>query len=99
MADRESLKQIFVTGAIPTQDNFHSLIDTVGQPGPQGPQGPQGEPGKDGERGPQGEQGEPGEPGPKGDKGDKGVAGADGFPTEAQWNELVSRVEALESPE
>ena len=93
MADRESLKQIFVTGAIPTQDDFHSLIDTVGQPGPQGPQG---EPGKDGERGPQGE---PGEPGPKGDKGDKGDAGADGFPTEAQWNELVSRVEALESPE
>lgn len=28
--------------------------------------------------------------GPKGDKGD------DGFPTEAQWNDLVARVEALE---
>lgn len=93
MTDRESLKEIFVTGAIPTQDDFHALIDTVGQPGPQGPQG---EPGKDGERGPQGE---PGEPGPKGDKGEPGEPGADGFPTEAQWNELVSRVEALESPE
>lgn len=66
MADRESLKQIFVTGAIPTQDDFHSLIDTVGE---------------------------------KGDKGEPGEPGADGFPTEAQWNELVSRVEALESPE
>jgi len=28
--------------------------------------------------------------GPEGDKGD------DGFPTEAQWNDLVARVEALE---
>lgn len=63
MADRESLKQIFVTGAIPTQDDFHSLIDTVGE------------------------------------KGERGEPGADGFPTEEQWNELVSRVEALESPE
>ena len=67
MADRETLKQIFVTGAIPTQDDFHALIDTVGEPGPQGP----GKPGKDGERGPQEtlrnrvsrRPGEPGKPG------------------------------------
>lgn len=26
----------------------------------------------------------------------KGDPGADGFPTEAQWNELVARVDALE---
>lgn len=31
-------------------------------------------------------------PGPKGDNG------ADGFPTEAQWNDLVARVDALEEP-
>ena len=47
------------------------------------------------------------EPGPKGDKGDPGPAGADGakgakgdpgFPTEEQWNALVARVDALETP-
>ena len=47
------------------------------------------------------------EPGPKGDKGDKGDTGAKGakgdkgdpgFPTEDQWNELVARVDALETP-
>ena len=93
MADREALKQIFVTGAIPTQDNFHSLIDTVGEKGERGEKGDPGEPGAKGDKG------EPGEPGPKGDKGEPGEPGADGFPTEAQWNDLVSRVEALESPE
>lgn len=41
-------------------------------------------------------------PGPKGDKGDpgspgaKGDPGADGFPSEEDWNALVSRVDALE---
>ena len=45
------------------------------------------------------------EPGPKGDKGDpgakgdKGAKGEPGFPTEEQWNALVARVEALETPE
>ena len=45
------------------------------------------------------------EPGPKGDKGDTGAKGAKGdkgdpgFPTEEQWNALVARVEALETPE
>ena len=44
------------------------------------------------------------EPGPKGDKGDTGAKGAKGdkgdpgFPTEEQWNALVARVEALETP-
>lgn len=57
MADRETLKQIFVTGAIPTQDDFHALIDTVGEPGPKGDPG---------EPGPKGDKGEPGEPGADG---------------------------------
>ena len=45
------------------------------------------------------------EPGPKGDKGDpgakgdKGAKGEPGFPTEEQWNALVARVDALETPE
>ena len=55
--------------------------------------GPQGEPGPKGDAGPQGE------PGPKGDPGTKGNKGDPGFPTEEQWNTLVARVEALETPE
>ncbi|ETT58187.1 collagen-like protein [Paenibacillus sp. FSL H8-0457] len=46
--------------------------------------------GPKGEAGQQGEKGEPGAKGPAGPKGEPG------FPTEAQWNELISRVEALE---
>ena len=60
------------------------------------------------EPGPKGDKGDPGEPGPKGDKGETGPAGTDGakgakgepgFPTEEQWNALVARVDALETPE
>ena len=56
------------------------------------------------EPGPKGDKGDPGEPGPKGDKGEpgtpgtKGGKGDPGFPTEEQWNALVARVEALETP-
>ena len=60
-------------------------------PGPEGPEGPKGDKGDPGEQGP------PGEKGAKGDKGDPGADGEDGFPTEAQWNDLVARVEALEA--
>ena len=45
------------------------------------------------EPGPKGDKGDPGTPGTKGDKGDPG------FPTEEQWNTLVARVDALETPE
>src|SRR5699024_6032769 len=58
--------------------------------------GPQGEPGPKGDTGPQGEPGPKGDPGTPGTKGDKGEPG---FPTEEQWNTLVARVEALETPE
>ena len=54
------------------------------------------------EPGPKGDKGDPGEPGSKGDKGNpgsKGDKGDPGFPTEEQWNALVARVEALETPE
>ena len=57
------------------------------------------------EPGPKGDKGDPGEPGPKGDTGEpgpagtKGAKGEPGFPTEEQWNALVARVDALETPE
>src|SRR5699024_1566231 len=58
-------------------------------PGPKGAKGDKGEPGA---------AGKDGTDGAKGDKGEPGAAGKDGFPTEAQWNDLVARVEALETP-
>ena len=64
-------------------------------PGPKGAKGDPGAAGKDGTDGAKGDKGEPGAAGAKGDPGD---AGKDGFPTEAQWNDLVARVEALETP-
>src|SRR5699024_12005867 len=39
-----------------------------------------------------------GKQGPKGDPGDKGDPGADGFGTEAQYNDIIARLEALENP-
>ena len=74
----------------------------VAEPGPQGPAGPEGpagpkgdtgEPGPAGAKGAKGDKGDPGAAGAKGDKGDPG------FPTEEQWNALVARVDALETPE
>jgi len=46
------------------------------------PPGPPGPEGPQGPPGPEGPQGPPGEP---------------GFPTEQEWNDLLSRVEALEN--
>ena len=63
-----------------------------GDPGEPGPKGDKGEPGPAGADGAKGTKGDPGTPGAKGDKGDPG------FPTEEQWNALVARVEALETP-
>ena len=49
--------------------------------------------------GPKGDEGPEGPEGPQGPEGPEGPKGDDGFPTEAQWNDLVQRVEALENPE
>ena len=87
MATKDELKQVFVTGAIPTEEDFHSLIDVAGEKGEQGEQGIQGEQGPKGDKGDPGEQGEPGKD------------GADGFGTEAQYNDIIARLEALESAE
>ena len=51
------------------------------------------------EPGPKGDKGDPGAKGDKGNPGAKGDKGEPGFPTEEQWNALVARVEALETPE
>ena len=102
MATKEELKQIFITGAIPKQTDFHNLIDVAGKQGPKGDAGPQGEPGADGAPGPKGDtgaKGAKGDDGAQGPAGSDGADGADGFPTEQQWNDLVARVEALENPE
>ena len=63
-----------------------------------GPKGAKGDPGAAGKDGTDGAKGDKGDPGAAGAKGDPGAAGKDGFPTEAQWNDLVARVEALETP-
>lgn len=84
MATKDELKQVFVTGAIPTEEDFHSLIDVSGE---------KGEKGDPGEQGPKGDKGDPGE------QGEPGKDGADGFGTEAQYNDIIARLEALESAE
>ena len=58
-----------------------------------------------GPKGDKGDKGDPGTPGAdgakgaKGDKGDTGAPGADGFGTETQYNDIIARLEALETPE
>lgn len=47
----------------------------------------------------EGSKGEKGDPGEKGEPGADGKDGKDGFPSESDWNDLVSRVEALENEE
>lgn len=58
-----------------------------------GPRGAQGVAGKDGSDGEQGIQGPPGTDGKDGEKG------SDGFGAEAQYNDIIERLEALENPE
>ena len=61
-----------------------------GDTGPQGPKGDPGTPGADGAKGAKGDKGDPGTP---------GTDGAAGFGTEAQYNDIIARLEALETPE
>lgn len=68
---KEELKAIFITGAVPTEADFHDLIE--GTQGEQGPQGLKGEVGEKGETGIQGMKGDAGE------KGESGTDGADGL--------------------
>ena len=89
MATKEELKAVFITGAVPTEADFHNLIDVAGE---KGDKGDKGEPGAAGAAGADGAKGA------KGDKGDAGAPGADGFGTEAQYNDIIARLEALEAP-
>ena len=86
MATKEELKAVFITGAVPTEADFHNLIDVAGEKGAKGDKGEPGSAGADGAKG------------AKGDKGDAGAPGADGFGTEAQYNDIIARLEALEAP-
>lgn len=51
-----------------------------------------------GDTGATGAKGATGTAGAKGDQGVQGVAGKDGFPTEAQYNAILARLDNLESP-
>lgn len=86
MATKNELKQRLVNGHVITEKDMHDLIDVAGV------KGAKGDPG---DPGPKGDPGEQGNPGPKGDPGDDGE---DGFGTEEQYNEIIARLEALESP-
>src|SRR5699024_3667002 len=86
-----------IVEAIDELRTAHDEIELT--PGPEGPEGPKGGPGADGAQGPAGADGAKGDKGDKGHKGDPGADGADGIQSEAQSNDLVARVEALETPE
>src|SRR5699024_1545221 len=105
MASKAELKKIFVKGAIPKQEDFNDIIDVAGKERTKGPRGEAGAKGKTGAKGAkgdtreQGPQGDAGAKGAKGDTGAQGPAGADGFGTEAQYNDIIARLEALEAAE
>ena len=71
--------------------------------GPKGDKGDKGDPGQDGAKGEKGDpgangtKGEKGDPGQDGAKGDKGDKGDPGFGTEAQYTEIVDRLDAIEA--
>ena len=101
MATKEELKAVFITGAVPTEADFHNLIDVAGEKGAKGDKGEPGAAGADGAKGDKGDKGEPGAAGADGKdgaQGPKGDPGADGFGTEAQYNDIIARLEALEAP-
>ena len=101
MATKAELKKIFVTGAVPTEADFHNLIDVAGEKGAKGDKGEPGAAGADGAKGAKGDKGDAGAPGADGKdgaQGPKGDPGADGFGTEAQYNDIIARLEALEAP-
>lgn len=104
MATKEELKTRLVTGHVLTEQDMKDILDVAGEKGPKGDTGaagPKGDPGAKGAKGDPGVAGPKGDPGAKGDAGatgPKGDPGADGFGTEVQYNELVARIEELETP-
>ena len=85
------------------------LESLKGEKGDTGPQGPPGADGKSAyeiavDNGFEGTEEEwlaslKGEQGPPGEQGPQGPPGKDGFGTEAQYNDIIARLEALESAE
>lgn len=82
-ADGKSAYEIAVDNGFEGDEQawLESLKGEKGDKGDAGLQGPPGIDGKDGGQGP---------------KGDTGEKGADGFGTEAQYNDIIARLEALE---
>ena len=82
--------------------NWTLELNLKGPSGPKGDPGANGKDGADGAAGAKGDKGDAGLQGPQGEqgpKGDTGEKGADGFGTEAQYNDIIARLEALENPE
>ena len=98
MATKEELKTRLVTGHVLTEQDMKDILDVAGEPGPKGDTGAKGAKGDTGAKGDKGDTGAKGDKGDPGATGAKGDPGADGFGTEEQYNELVARIEALESP-
>src|SRR5699024_1087294 len=107
-ATKEELKARLVTGHVITEADIHDILEVAGEPGPQGEPGVKGDTGEAGPRGDTGEQGPKGEAGPRGDAGPKGDAGPQGkqgpqgepgFITSVQYDDILSRLTALEGPE
>ena len=98
MATKEELKTRLVTGHVLTEQDMKDILDVAGEKGPKGDTGAAGPKGDTGAAGPKGDPGAKGAKGDPGAAGPKGDPGADGFGTEVQYNELVARIEALETP-
>ena len=98
MATKEELKTRLVTGHVLTEQDMKDILDVAGEKGPKGDTGAAGPKGDPGVAGPKGDPGAKGAKGDTGATGPKGDPGADGFGTEVQYNELVARIEALETP-
>lgn len=106
-ADGKSAYEIAVDNGFEGDEQawLESLKGERGPAGADGAQGIQGPPGADGTNGTDGADGEQGIQGPKGDPGEQGppgtngTDGSDGFGTEAQYNDIIARLEALELPE
>lgn len=79
-------------------EEWNDLVALADITGPKGPKGDKGDTGAAGANGTQGPKGEKGDKGDKGDPGATGPAGKNGFGTEEQYNDIIRRLEALESP-
>lgn len=75
-------------------DLLQRIDELLGEGGKQGPPGKEGPPGKDGDQGPPGKDGDQG---PPGKDGDQGPPGKDGFITEEQYNDIITRLDELDS--